>query len=350
MTPRIICDTTVTVGILHIPTSSGTMKYTGEILNQKPHGKGQLFYPSGASCYYGSFSQGIKMGKGKLWNEAINGGSWLFYDGDFLADKKHGRGVLYLCDRIFDEEKNTFLYTGKNHRRAWVGYFFNDYANGQGKEFDAKGKLVYHGKVDMGLYHGRGKLYENGKLLYQGGWRNHKRHGQGTEFLDGIQNFKGKWKHDQKDLSEEVHRNHVALFLELDDAQKVSKVPLPFLRKYLQNIYQIGSKAWKRKDVLERLKEEHRKVKSLNTIHTEVEAQEDLFGNEITIPCFGDDGGVYDLQSMMYMFARNQQGEYENIPYRYDENDERGPSFRRMYAAKLLTHYSCPALDEWNLN
>ncbi|MAI13649.1 MAG: hypothetical protein CMM15_06490 [Rhodospirillaceae bacterium] len=339
-----------TFGILHIPTPQGTTRYEGEIVNHKPHGTGKLYFPSGALCYSGSFAEGLRNGKGKQWQEGHRGGSWLHYHGDFLADKKHGRGVLYLCERVFDQKRKTFLYNGKNHRRAWVGNFLNDHANGQGKEFDAKGKLAYHGKVDMGLYHGQGKLYENGKLVYQGGWRNHKRHGQGTEFLDGIQNFKGKWKHDQKDLTEEVYRNHVALFLESDDMQKVSKVPLPFLRKYLKNIYQIGSKAWKRKDVLERLKEEHRKVTSLNTVHTEVEAQEDLFGNEITIPCFGNDGGVYDLRSMMYMFARNRQGEYENIPYHYDENDERVPSFRRMHAAKLLTHYSCPALDEWNLN
>lgn len=339
-----------TFAILHIPTPQGTKRYEGEIVNHKPHGKGKLYFPSGALCYSGSFAEGLRHGKGKQWQEGHRGSSWLHYDGDFLADKKHGRGVLYLCERVFDQKRKTFLYNGKNHRRAWVGHFRNDHANGQGKEFDAKGKLAYHGKVDMGLYHGQGKLYENGKLVYQGGWRNHKRHGQGTEFLDGIQNFKGKWKHDQKDLTEEVYRNHVALFLESDDMQKVSKVPLPFLRKYLKNVYQIESKAWKRKDVLERLKDEHRKVTSLNTVQTEVEAQEDLFGNEITIPCFGNDGGVYDLRSMMYMFARNRQGEYQNIPYHYDENDERVPNFRRMYAAKLLTHYSCPALDEWNLN
>ena len=332
-------------GYLSIRTAFGKEIYKGEIVNDLPHGEGQLYYPSGSVHYLGSFFQGKFHGDGKLWSLAKSG-SWLQYDGKFSHGEKHGKGSFYLCDRVYDNEQNLFFYTGNEFRCSWRGFFEKGYPQGQGKQYDSKGKLVYDGNVDMGLYHGKGKLYENGQLVYDGRWKNHKKHGQGIEYLDGNQTFKGKWKNDQKDLTDEIYQSKIASFFETFDPEKIKKVPLPYLRKYLKNVYQQEDKKWKRQQVIEKLRDANRNARE----STENCLNEDLFGNEITIPCFGDDGGIYDLSSMQYMFERNDEGEYINIPYMYNENTERVPNYRRVHAAQPLTQYSCPVIDEWNIN
>lgn len=338
----------VSVETLDIPSVFGIERYVGEVVNQLPHGKGKLFYPSGVQHYDGSFHNGKFHGWGHTFYDRISTDvlrPLRQYSGKFWFGERQD-GMLYLCDRFFDESRNTFFHTAANHRCVWRGKFEQNHAHGFGREFDSQGNLVYEGRVSMGLYHGKGKFYQNGSLIYHGSWRNHKRHGQGSEYMNGVETYKGKWKNDQKDLTEQIFHQKLGLFFETDDASHISKVPLAFFRKYLYENFKEQHKEWKRQQIIDRIQEKRRQVKQ----QTEEPTLEDLFGNEIDIACFGDDGGVYDLRSMQYMFARNDDGDYENIPYEYDEEDRRVPIYRRMHSAKQLTNYSCPALNEWNVN
>ena len=66
---------------------------------------------------------------------------------------------------------------------------------------------------------------------------------------------------------------------------------------------------------------------------------EDLFGNPLKNPCLGKDGEIYDLISMEYLFKKNSEGEYINIPYQYNEKKERVPNYPRMKNGICLSSY-----------
>lgn len=336
-----------------LSTNCGHQRYHGEILNDLPHGRGTIFYPNGVLQYSGYFFEGKYHGWGNLfYNQATDTHPLLKYTGEFYKGKAQGFGHFYTSDRYFDESQNTFLHKWEGVCLAWIGHFSENHPHGHGRQYNEFAELIYEGRMDTGLYHGKGKLYENGKLKYVGNWRNNKKNGQGIEYTDGIQTFQGRWKNDEKDLSNEINRNNLALYLETADVTRVKNIPLRFLRKYLKETYQEENKQWRRKDVIEMIQKKHRHTKQSNqtsNVHDLIET-DDIFGNEIVIACFGDDGGVYDLKSMLYMFEKNEEGDYTNIPYEYDENNQRIPSFRRVHAAKQLTSYSCPALSEWDMN
>ena len=78
-------------------------KYSGEYFKGKPHGEGQYVWVNG-SYYEGEFREGLKCGKGK-WKKFLHsdhssagkkesGPQFLYYEGDYLNDKKHGMGVF----------------------------------------------------------------------------------------------------------------------------------------------------------------------------------------------------------------------------------------------------------------
>ena len=67
------------------------------------------------------------------------------------------------------------------------------------------------------------------------------------------------------------------------------------------------------------------------------------FGNEIITKCLGNDGNLYDIQSMLYLFQKNEQGDYVNIRYHYIRpngiDEERRPNFPVMGNGKRLDGY-----------
>ena len=70
--------------------------------------------------------------------------------------------------------------------------------------------------------------------------------------------------------------------------------------------------------------------------HQEVKCDE--FGNEIVTKCLGSDGNIYDIQSMLYLFQKNERGDYMNISYHYI-NGQRRPNFPVMGNGKRLDGY-----------
>ncbi|MAI15326.1 MAG: hypothetical protein CMM15_15075 [Rhodospirillaceae bacterium] len=313
-----------------------------------PHGYGTLYFPSGAVEYEGQFKHGRFDGQGTLY---FNCGRFdmnvLKYCGQFKKGMMWGRGRKFLTRRFFDDVDQQFYFTDIGHYLEYAGTFKESVPHGFGLEYDENHRLRYIGNFKKGQYNGSGVLFQDGRCVYKGLWSKNERHGLGSSYENGIFVFSGLWKHDEKDLCEARQSNAVKLFLETDLSKYVQKIPLRFLRRYLETHYQEKNMQWNRKQVIEKIREKYR----ANNLPVEDEIEnEDLFGNPIVIPCYGSDGGVYDLSSMRYLFQRNSQGDYTNIPYVYDSSNHRVPTYRRMKDGNILSHYSCPMMEEWDMN
>ena len=103
-------------------------------------GEGTLYYPDSSVCYQGHWRNNLFSGHGCLHaprpSEKVNSVNyvnfsknakdcWDRYEGEFLGDKKNGRGVLYFGS----DEKFT-------------GQFSNDLIHGEGTFCHANGKKV----------------------------------------------------------------------------------------------------------------------------------------------------------------------------------------------------------------
>lgn len=66
----------------------GTVKYSGQLLHNKPSGKGKLTFANG-DVYDGEFAGGTFEGRGTF----TSGTGWT-YKGQFSAGQAHGSGVL----------------------------------------------------------------------------------------------------------------------------------------------------------------------------------------------------------------------------------------------------------------
>ena len=78
--------------IVFLVGCSSKIDYVGELVNDKPHGKGTITYENGDS-YEGEWKEGKKHGKGTLTTSA--GGK---YEGEWKEGKKHGQGTLFFDD------------------------------------------------------------------------------------------------------------------------------------------------------------------------------------------------------------------------------------------------------------
>ena len=74
------------------------MKYEGEYLNGKRHGKGKEFTKNKILVYEGEYQNGLWHGKGKQYNsDKISSGlgPQLIYEGEFKFGKWDGKGKEY---------------------------------------------------------------------------------------------------------------------------------------------------------------------------------------------------------------------------------------------------------------
>ena len=151
------------------------MVYDGDWVADKRHGKGIWKWTDG-DIYEGEFKDDIMHGKG-IYN-------WTFgdsYDGEFRNGLFHGKGKFTWADGSF-----------------YDGNFKDDQRHGEGKYTYADG-TVYDGEYRDGLMHGKGKYtWPNGKL-YDGMWLNDKRDGIGTQTsMWKLYRYQGEWRNDKK--------------------------------------------------------------------------------------------------------------------------------------------------------
>jgi hypothetical protein len=208
-------------------------KITGDFVNYRPQGRGEIIYKSSRSYYKGPIRNGIpwtdaQSGEGQYWFGNVDPTTWKpcfdkgskWYTGGFVEGRMSGRGtVVYPSgDRYTGEVTdctpngegtlafhNGDSYTGRFTMgeivsNAGVYTFSVDNADGfmaytgeyQKNKFHGKGILkmkdgsVYRGLFKGGLRHGKGELTINDKIIFKGGYENGLKEGKCDEgSIDG---------------------------------------------------------------------------------------------------------------------------------------------------------------------
>ena len=166
-------------------------KYEGDIVNGKYEGYGKYTWKNN-NYYIGEFKEGKMHNKGIMF-EKINNITNIFYKGEFLNDKKKGKGKI--CDI-----KGNILYEGN---------FIDDKLEENGKTikefFSSKkeGKINYEdgtyyiGESLINLRHGRGIIYnKDNKEIYNGDFIFNKKEGEGKYLYENDDYYIGHWLND----------------------------------------------------------------------------------------------------------------------------------------------------------
>ena len=147
--------------IAHVLQNDGSW-YLGETstgFKKHMHGFGHHYFP-GVAYYVGTFSEGLRNGKGLL---IYPDGSWFL--GLFLRDQKE-------FGENYDVEDHT----------TFIGTFDNEVAQGVGI-IKFKDGSKYQGEVKNGVQDGKGTFeWANGNK-YSGEWKDGKKHGSGDLYI-----------------------------------------------------------------------------------------------------------------------------------------------------------------------
>uniref|UniRef100_H2TLF8 MORN repeat-containing protein 3 n=1 Tax=Takifugu rubripes TaxID=31033 RepID=H2TLF8_TAKRU len=152
-------------------------KYTGEWLDNKKHGRGTQVWNKSGAVYSGEWKRGRPDGHGTysvLLQEAKVYAKK--YCGEWKNGRKHGYGT--------NVYSNSALYEGVWSEDQRAGWGKMNYENGD----------VYEGEWMKDKHHGHGIIrYANGNW-YEGGWREGKKHGKGKVYYpDKGQLYEGLW-------------------------------------------------------------------------------------------------------------------------------------------------------------
>ncbi len=236
--------------------------------------------------------------------------------------------LLYGC--VYNEQGN-LLYVGNLSKNST--YLFH----GEGSSF-ANDSVLYEGKWNNGRYHGKGREYrQDGSLYQEGNYRMGSLHGKGVRYQENGTDVLQKGRFIQGKFYDETLFS-IRKFIETTDSSFLNKVSKQSLISFVRESYQEQIPLKCKKDaIIQRLRLLHKQREQES--HELQREMEDIFGNPIEHPCVGNDGGIYDLVSMEYLFRKNEKDEYVNIPYRYDANSHRVPNFPRMKNGVCLTSY-----------
>lgn len=179
----------------------GTLKYEGELQNDKYNGAGRLYWQNGTMYYDGEWSEGMRQGSGTSYREdgtKIYEGEWngdaysgygkeyfedgvtIYYEGRWANGQKNGYGTEYYRDGI------------KRYDGAWQ----NGRLNGNAKWYWEDGALFYDGDFVDGVMSGYGLIYSDQEVLdYSGDVADGLRNGHGTSYYsDGVtRSYTGDW-------------------------------------------------------------------------------------------------------------------------------------------------------------
>ena len=185
-------------------------KYFGDTINGVRSGKGKLYDKNGDLVYEGEFLNDKRWGKGISYATKANDDSY-YYEGDFENDKKHGVGVdLYGNGEVhYEGEFKNNKYNGQGilfrnrdikglnyDRPLYSGHFKKGMRDGYGVEYDESNQAVYKGNWVRNKRSGHGWELSNGIQVYMGNFRINKRNGKGEEFYsDGLcKKYKGGFR------------------------------------------------------------------------------------------------------------------------------------------------------------
>lgn len=262
----------------------------------------------------------------------------IVYSGEIQNGYIHGKGSLfyeYSCGDGDFEFENEFMGHFKNGERDGYGISYHPNTWYASSSIDQYHKKEYEGDWKNNQRHGKGiSYYENGQKEYEGDWKNGNQYGKGIFYtINGSIESKGRYI--QGKWFDETS-SYLCKYLEIRDPSILKKVTAKEIQGYLEKNFNQTYSSQKRKPFLiqelEKLSDEKKKEMMIEEIDY------DEFGNEITTQCLGSDGNIYDISSMYYLFEKNENGDYKNIPYKYEKN-ERVPNFPRMGNGQILKDF-----------
>ena len=188
------CKTVVDETIQDAVGNNG--KYTGLVLNGRPHGVGRMVYTG--EIREGFWRYGHLDGHARAFFELGD-----FYEGNFENSLREGQGVYKWSDgRVYEGEYKLDQRHGYGHfvypsGDEYVGLYKNGMRCGKGKFTFADGSS-YVGEWKDSLYHGYGELKNIDGSFYKGEWQFGRKHGMGLhqEEGNGVV-FNGKWENDE---------------------------------------------------------------------------------------------------------------------------------------------------------
>lgn len=359
---------------------TGHLKYEGEYENDVFHGSGRLFYMNQTLCFEGQFCNGHFY-------------SGTFYDKDGSVHKSFLIDGDSYCYGVTLSNNNEII---ENDEVVYRGYFKNGKFHGKGASYTdfsfianydqdgICGQLFYEGYYKDGKYHGQGTYYRedntkvsgtflNGgffdeehqclkylsyadkgedKIIYKGTMKDEKYY-NGVEYifedLDcwtepeviSVVVWKDGVIFDENAERMRLRRELSLLnYLETKNKKKLKTIYKEDYLDFLKNKYDMNEDSLRKKTKRQLLCEiEKKRLEIVSTMDDIVEAEFDLFGNEIVSPVKGFDGETYDESSMKYLFQRGEEDNFVNIKYHYDENHERQPTYPIMSNGKKLQGY-----------
>ena len=184
------------------------------------------------------------------------------------------------------------------------------------------------------------KIYNsNRQQIFRGQFKNGFKHGVGF-FLDSSSGtfLEKTFFFGNIDMSNHSFVIQIKKFLETRDESHLDFVPTENLKDFLQMQFSVVLSDSSRQGIINALCENDTLSKSKSDVAED--DSHDLFGNKIVSPVVGSDGGIYNLSSMERLFEKDEKEEYINIPYHYNENGDRVPSFPRMKNGVRLSSYT----------
>jgi hypothetical protein len=191
---------TIRNGIIEYVLDDIEGKYTGQIKNNKPEGKGKIvFYDSMYHSYDGEWTDGKMNGEGTLiYNNKYK--SETFYKGQFNNNMKNGVGKMkHVNGDIYEGEWTDNMKNGKGKMKyvngdIYEGEWTDEMKNGKGKMTYENGN-IYEGEWTYNMKNGKGEMtYNNG--YYEGDWKNDMRDGKGKMTYTYGDVYEGDWKND----------------------------------------------------------------------------------------------------------------------------------------------------------
>lgn len=367
--------------------SNGNARYVGHFVSGIFHGKGTLYEKNNNVSYQGDWVAGKRHGYGRMnlpdnfsyegdWENDDYSGygilrykNLIFYAGFFSNGKFHGRGNQYFicqcCNKhyiVYDGEwcngvRKGFgicfdLFTSEItgepvHYLSYTGEINNGKPHGDGTLFYPKRhehdklQINYKGSFQKGIFHGNGVLFNRqNRKEYQGLFCKGLKHGYGISFHEngtilysGLFFF-GKSYGDINKIIEFKQDNFILSNLEKNNVDGLKKIDVRILEEFLKKKYHIPSSECSNQNIIERLCTVYRQKKC----ETITDVKYDLFGNRIKIPVMGSDDIIYDKSSLDYLFLKDNENKYVNVPYTFLDGTWE-PKFPITSNGKTLSSY-----------
>lgn len=304
------------------------------------HGFGKSYYPSGKLCYEGQWEYSLQVGEGTFYSEdglkihknEYKDGAWygygnyygnsrednVLYNGSLRNGLPHGDGVIFEYDYDDDEETSSI-------KSVFGGEFFNGKYYDDGIMYNTRHEIVFKGKVDENGDFVSGVQYVNDELDTTIQWKNGK-------IFD---------ENEERKIARE--RLCLSTYLENGNPSMIHRISKSVCKKMYCEMFGTVPKTCKKSSLIRQMKH-YRTMQNKNPPVVE-SADFDLFGNEIVTPVKGNDGQIYELESMKKLFAIDDEHRYTTIRYQYDSKYEPTPNFPNTgFANPLSGFYLSPEL------